>query len=370
MLSELLLSGWDALTEYLSAHVLTCLIPAFFIAGAIAVFVSQTAVIRYFGPHAKRWIAYTVASLSGAILAVCSCTILPLFAGIRQRGAGLGPAITFLYSGPAINVLAILYSAQLLGVDLGIARAVAAIVFSVVIGIIMALLFRRAEEKLYSENEDWAYGSGDDGSHPMRQIIPYFAAMVVFLVAASSIALVVNVMQSEPGRWALVFEGNPVPAGIALVFLVAIIVMVVRWYSGHEVSQWMTETWSLIKKIVPILLLGVFIAGIIKALLPEAVVQRWVGGNSLQHNLLASLFGALMYFSTLTEVPIVRALMDLGMGKGPALTLLLAGPSLSLPNMIVIGRVMGAKRTAAYVVLVIVLSTLVGMIFGQFFPSA
>ncbi|MBZ0263075.1 permease [bacterium] len=366
MFWDLLLSGWDALTEYLSAHVLTCLIPAFFIAGAIAVFVSQAAVIRYFGPKAKRWLAYTVASLSGAILAVCSCTILPLFAGIRQRGAGLGPAIAFLYSGPAINVLAIIYSAQLLGLDLGIARASGAIIFSVVIGLIMAIIFRKQEEKLIAENAEWAYGSGDDGLHPMKQIIPYFAAMVIFLVAASSIGLVVELAKSEPGRWAMVFEGKPMPALVSLVFLVAVIVMVVRWYTGEEVSQWMQETWSLFKKIVPILLIGVLIAGVIKVLLPEPVVQKWVGGNSIWNNLLASVFGALMYFSTLTEVPIVRALMDLGMGKGPALTLLLAGPSLSLPNMIVIGRVMGVKRTAVYVILVIVLSTFVGMIFGRF----
>jgi len=366
MLSELLLSGWDALTEYLSAHVLTCLIPAFFIAGAIAVFVSQSAVIRYFGPQAKRWLAYSVASVSGAILAVCSCTILPLFAGIRQRGAGLGPAIAFLYSGPAINVLAIIYSAQLLGFDIGIARAVGAILFSVVIGMIMALLFRRQEEAMFNaKGDDWAYGAGDDGTHPLKQIIPYFAMMVFFLIAASSIGLVVELAKSDPGRWVMVFEGKPVPALLSLVSLIVIIVMVVRWYTGSEVAQWMQETWSLFKKIVPILLVGVFIAGMIKVLLPEAVVQRWVGGNSIWNNLLASVFGSLMYFSTLTEVPIVRALMDLGMGKGPALTLLLAGPSLSLPNMIVIGRVMGVKRTAVYVLLVIVLSTFVGMVFGR-----
>ncbi len=365
MLLDLLLAGWGALTEYLSAHVLTCLIPAFFIAGAIAVFVSQQAVIKYFGPDAPKPLAYGTASVSGTILAVCSCTILPLFAGIRRNGAGLGPATAFLYSGPAINVLAIIYSAQLLGLDLGVARAVGAIVFSIVIGLIMAALFRSSEKRLQAENPQWAYGSEEEDSHPLRQVIPYFAAMVVFLVAASSISLVVELTQTEAGRWAMVFEGKPIPTLIALVFLVAVIVMVVRWYTGQEVTQWMLETWDLFKKIVPILLAGVFIAGMIKVLLPEPVVQKWVGGNSIWNNLLASVFGALMYFSTLTEVPIVRALMDLGMGRGPALTLLLAGPSLSLPNMIVISRVMGMKRTAAYVVLVVILSTFVGMIFGR-----
>lgn len=364
MITDLLFAGWNALTEYLSAHVLTCLVPAFFIAGAIAVFVSQQAVIKYFGPNAPKPLAYGVASVSGAILAVCSCTILPLFAGIRRNGAGLGPATAFLYSGPAINVLAIIYSAQLLGLDLGIARAVGAILFSIVIGLIMAGLFRSSEQRLQEENPQWAYGNGEDDTHPLRRVIPYFAAMVIFLILASSIGLVAEVVQTESGRWMLALTGRPLPAIGALVFLVVTIVMAVKWYTGEEVTQWMRETWDLVKKIVPILLAGVFVAGMIKLLLPEPVVQKWVGGNSIWNNLLASVFGALMYFSTLTEVPIVRALMDLGMGRGPALTLLLAGPSLSLPNMIVIGRVMGVKRTAVYVVLVIILSTAVGMLFG------
>jgi len=352
---QLLFAGWEALREYLSAHVLTCLVPAFFIAGAIAVFVSQAAIIRYFGPKASKPLAYGVASVSGAILAVCSCTILPLFAGIRQRGAGLGPAI---------NVLAILYSAQLLGVDIGVARAVGAISFSVVIGLIMALLFRRQEEALQDSNGDWAYQGGGE-VHPMKQVIPFFASMVVLLVAASSIKLVGHVSRADAGRWALAFSGEPIPALLTLLLLAAVIWMAWKWYSGDENRQWMGETWSLVKKIVPILLVGVFVAGMVRELLPEEVVRRWVGGNSLSANLLASVFGALMYFSTLTEVPIVRALMDLGMGRGPALTLLLAGPSLSLPNMIVIGRVMGVKRTAVYVVLVVALSTLVGLGFGM-----
>ncbi len=365
MIVDLLLSGWHALTEYLSAHVLTCLIPAFFIAGAIAVFVSQSAIIKYFGPEAKKWLSYSIASVSGAILAVCSCTILPLFAGIRQRGAGLGPAVTFLYSGPAINVLAIIYSAQLLGFDLGIARAVGAIVFSVLIGLIMALIFKKQEAALFQEKGEWSFSSDDDDLHPFKQLIPYFAAMVLLLVAASSIGLVIGLASGEEGRMTLIMDGKPIPAALSLVLLAAILFMAFRWYNHDELVQWMEETWKLMKKIIPVLLLGVFIAGIIRVLLPESVVQTWVGGNSIWNNLLASVFGALMYFSTLTEVPIVRALMDLGMGKGPALTLLLAGPSLSLPNMIVIGRVMGVKRTAVYVALVIVLSTAVGMLFGQ-----
>lgn len=365
MIHNLILSGWEALTEYLSAHVLTCLILAFFIAGAIAVFVSKDAVIKYFGPKAKRWLAYSVASTSGAILAVCSCTILPLFAGIRQQGAGLGPAIAFLYSGPAINVLAIIYSAQLLGVDLGAGRAIGAILFSIVIGLIMAAIFKRDEERLFAGNSAWSDGQFDDNAHPLKKVIPYFATMIILLVAASSIGLVIAILKSEVGIWSLVLSGKPVPAIIAVVLLIGVIIMSFRWYSSDERSVWMAETWGLTKKIFPILLAGVFVAGMIKFLLPEEAVQRWVGGNGVSNNLLASIIGALMYFSTLTEVPIVKALMDLGMGKGPALTLLLAGPSLSLPNMIVIGKVMGIKRTGVYVVLVIILSTVSGLIFGK-----
>ncbi|MFH1862484.1 MAG: permease [bacterium] len=360
-------SGLQALTEYLSAHVLTCLVPAFFIAGAIAVFVSQAAVIKYFGAQANKVLAYGVASVSGAILAVCSCTILPLFAGIRQRGAGLGPAIAFLYSGPAINVLAIVYSARLLGLDLGIARTIGAIAFSVVIGLIMAVVFRKQEEKLHNGSSEWQ-SSAEEKRHPLWKVATYFAGMIALLVAASSIGLVIGIRVPESGKATLTFSGAIVPALIALLFLILTIWFSFRWYSGEERENWMKETWNLVWKIVPILLMGVFIAGVIKELLPEPVVQRWVGGNSIGNNLLASVSGALMYFSTMTEVPIVKALMDLGMGKGPALTLLLAGPSLSLPSIIVIGRVIGVKRTVVYVLLVIIMAAATGMVFGMTIP--
>jgi len=363
----LLQSGLEALLEYLSAHVLTCLIPAFFIAGAIAVFVSKEAVLKYFGAGANRILAYGVASVSGAILAVCSCTILPLFAGIRQRGAGLGPAIAFLYSGPAINVLAIVYSARLLGLDIGVARAIGAIAFSIVVGLMMAFLFRHSEQKARAAQGNLVLPA-EQRRHPLWQVGVYFAAMVGLLVSASTIGLVINAAFENPdGKMILTIAGKWLPGTIALILLGLTIYMVARWYSRSEVGDWMRETWGLFKKIFPILLVGVFIAGAVKALLPESVIQRWVGGNSLGNNLLASVFGAFMYFSTLTEVPIVRALMDLGMGKGPVLALLLAGPSLSLPSMIVLCRVMGVARTMAYAALVVVLSTIVGMIFGVFY---
>ncbi|MBL7190564.1 permease, partial [bacterium] len=354
---RLFYGGIEALSEYLSAHVLTCLIPAFFIAGAIAVFVSQTAVMKYFGAKANKVLAYGTASVSGAVLAVCSCTILPLFASIRQRGAGLGPAIAFLYSGPAINVLAIVYSARLLGMDLGIARAVGAISFSIIIGLLMAVIFKKQEEKLYNNDSELIIPE-DEKRHPLWKVSLYFGVMATLLVTASSIGLMINLIIAGEGTAQLIFSGKAVFALISLVFLILTVWLSFLWYSGEERTLWMRETWKLIWKIVPVLLAGVFIAGVIKELLPQSVVQKWVGGNSLGNNLLASVFGALMYFSTLTEVPIVKTLMDLGMGKGPALTLLLAGPSLSLPNMIVISRVMGIKRTGVYIIIVIIMSTI------------
>ncbi|MGM0366572.1 MAG: permease [Actinomycetota bacterium] len=341
---EAIRSGWFALTEYLSAHVLTCLVPAFFIAGAIAVFVSKGAVLKYFGAKAKKWLSYSIASVSGAILAVCSCTILPLFAGIRKRGAGLGPAIAFLYSGPAINILAIVYTARLLGYDLGIARAVGAIVFAVIIGLLMSVIWMK-DEKRFQANGDFVASSGGT-EHPK----PKYIGIIFFL------SLLGILVFGAAQMW--------IYAGVSLAVL---IVILITGFRKNEIKDWLKETGRLAWQIVPILLAGVFIAGIIRYFLPQEVVEAWVGGNSLRSNAVASVFGALMYFSTLTEVPIVRALMDLGMGKGPALTLLLAGPSLSLPNMIVIGRVMGVRKTLTYVLLVVIMSIAVGMLFGHFF---
>ncbi|OGD33725.1 permease [Candidatus Atribacteria bacterium RBG_16_35_8] len=338
-------SGWYGLLEYLSAHVLTCLIPAFFIAGAIAVFISKGAILKYFGPKAKKWLSYGVASVSGAILAVCSCTILPLFAGIRKRGAGLGPAIAFLYSGPAINILAIVYTARLLGYDLGIARAIGAILFSIVIGLMMSLIWIKEERKKLEGNQD-LFKEDDRGAYQK----PKYIGIIFFL------SLLAILIFGAAKMW--------IYAGTSLAVLIVIIIV---GYRKAELKDWMKETGKLVWQIFPILLIGVFIAGVIKYFLPQSVVETWVGGNGIRSNFVASVFGALMYFSTLTEVPIVKALMELGMGKGPALTLLLAGPSLSLPNMIVIGRIMGAKKTLAYVVLVVVMATFTGMAFGHFF---
>jgi len=336
---DLLHVGLDGLINYLSAHVLTCLVPAFFIAGAIAVFISQASVLKYFGPQAKKVLSYGVASVSGTILAVCSCTILPLFGGIYKRGAGLGPAIAFLYSGPAINVLAIVYSARLLGYDIGAARAIGAILFSVVIGLAMAFIYRK-EESQKDASAFAALAADPEGKKLWQQVI-YFGTMVGILISASS--------------------KNWIATGVLFAIL---IVILWRWFNKGELVLWMKETLHFVRLVLPWLLVGVFVAGILKVAIPESVVTDYVGGNSLFANFIASFLGALMYFATLTEVPIVRAFMDLGMGKGPALSLLLAGPALSLPAMLVIRSIMGTKKMLTYVALVVVMATFTGYVFG------
>jgi len=336
---QILQGGWNALLEYLSAHVLTCLIPAFFIAGAIAVFVSQGAVLKYFGPKAKKLLSYSVASVSGTILAVCSCTVLPLFGGIYKRGAGIGPAVAFLYSGPAINVLAIVYTARILGFDLGLARAIGAVAFAAGIGLIMALIYRKEESLKDSAAFDALMA--DPEAKRWWQQITFFVILVGILIFAAS--------------------KNWIVTGILLVVLGFILW---RWFTKGEIGVWMKETLRFVRLIVPWLLGGVFVAGIITAFVPQDVVANWVGGNSLLANFIASFLGALMYFATLTEVPIISAFMDLGMGKGPTLALLLAGPALSLPNMLAIRSIMGTKKTLTYVTLVVIFATITGYIFG------
>lgn len=339
ILVQLLQGGWNALLEYLSAHVLACLVPAFFIAGAIAVFISQTSVLKYFGPQAKKLLSYSVASVSGTILAVCSCTVLPLFGGIYKRGAGIGPAIAFLYSGPAINVLAIVYTARILGFDLGLARAIGAVAFAAGIGLIMATIYRKEESLKDSAAFDALMA--DPESKKWWQQITFFAVLVGILVFAAS--------------------KNWIATGVLLVALAFILW---RWFTRAELGIWMKETLRFVRLIVPWLLGGVFVAGIITTFVPQDAVANWVGGNSLFANFIASFVGALMYFATLTEVPIVSAFMDLGMGKGPTLALLLAGPALSLPNMLVIRSIMGTKKTLTYIALVVIFATITGYIFG------
>ncbi len=347
--------------EYAREHVLLCLVPAFFIAGAISVFLSQASVMKYLGAGANKFVAYAVASVSGTILAVCSCTVLPLFAGICRMGAGLGPATAFLYSGPAINVLAIILTASVLGMEIGIARAVGAISFSVIIGLLMQLIFRNDKTAVPP-----AQAGGDDPhARPLWKNALFFAAMVGILVFANWSG------RDDAGAfWSAVYSYKWIITGVLGVCLAA---MMVFWFRRRELVEWTGATWGFAKQILPLLLAGVVAAGFLlgrpghEGIIPSQWVENAVGGNSPWANLFAAVAGAFMYFATLTEVPILQGLMGSGMGKGPALALLLAGPALSLPNMLVIRSIMGTKKTIVYVLLVIIMATISGMIFGTFF---
>jgi uncharacterized membrane protein YraQ (UPF0718 family) len=390
---------------YAQEHVLLCLVPAFFIAGAIGVFVSQEGVMKYLGPTASKWIAYPVASISGTVLAVCSCTVLPLFAGIWTRGAGLGPASAFLYSGPAINVLAIILTARILGLEIGVARAVGAVVFSVVIGLLMHAIFRKEEEQRTEETLAAMAGKSLDGRALWKTAI-YFAFMVGVLVFANW-----GKPDTDTGLWYSIYSSKWFITALLSLGFAAVLVLwfevplwkmaisgaavaIIGWFFPHdplvpftagvvalsvmaissdgETEDWFNESWGFAKQILPLLLLGVLFAGLLlgrpdkEGLIPNAWIAWALGGNSVWANAIASVAGAFMYFATLTEVPIVQGLIGSGMGKGPALALLLAGPALSLPSMLVINSVMGFKKTFVFVSLVCVLSTIAGMGFGAF----
>jgi uncharacterized membrane protein YraQ (UPF0718 family) len=358
-----LIESFAMLHEYAREHVLLCLVPAFFIAGGISVFISQDAVMKYLGPNAKRWVSYSVASVSGSILAVCSCTVLPIFSGIYMRGAGLGPATAFLYSGPAINIMAIIITARVLGPELGIARAVGAVLFSVVIGLLMHLIFRDEENKR-TEKDASMFDFDVEQSRPIWKDIIFFVSMVGVLVFANWAKPI-----DSTGIWATVFRVKWIIAGA---FLTILLFSSSQWYKKEERKQWYSETWGFAMKIMPLLFGGVLVAGFLlgrpghEGIIPSQWVSSLVGGNSLGANLFASIAGAFMYFATLTEVPILQGLLGAGMGKGPALALLLAGPALSLPSMLVIRGVLGTKKTAVFVSLVIIMATIAGLIFGAF----
>ncbi|MFO7713813.1 permease [Desulfosarcina sp.] len=399
VIESLALAKW-----YAQEHVLLCLVPAFFIAGAVAVFVSQGSVMKYLGAGASKVLSYGVASVSGSVLAVCSCTVLPLFAGIWKRGAGLGPAIAFLYSGPAINVLAIILTARILGPEIGAARAVGAILFSVVIGLFMHLLFRKEEQ---AKAVAAIHMPVPDVERPLWQTTLLFAAMIGLLVSATwsrpeqaggfwsavfavkwlltgGFALLLGVlmvrwMQVKVYKLAIAAAAVLIPAlALPQYPLIAFSIGLIAFVSlltttRGETESWFMASWDFSKQIMPLLLAGVLVAGLLlgrpgaEGLIPSAWISGLVGGNSLWANLFASVVGAFMYFATLTEVPILQGLIGAGMGKGPALALLLAGPALSLPNMLVIRSVLGTKKTVAFVTLVVVMATISGMIFGHFF---
>lgn len=400
------LEAFFMLQDYARLHVLLCLVPALFIAGGVSVFISSASVMKYLGPSAKKAVAYGVASVSGAILAVCSCTILPLFSGIYKRGAGLGPAIAFLYSGPAINILAIVMTARILGLQIGIARAVGAVVFSIIIGILMHLIFRREE----GERQKKVAGfEGGDEARPLWQTMIYFALMILILIflnwaKPNSATSNVFMVWAYSYKWIIsaviafllglslnlfygfhMFKVLIITIGVVITGLLFPLQPLIPFVTGisllslflalekGELREWLGSTWDFAKLIIPLLFLGVMIAGAIlgrpgfEAWMPSVWVERAVGGNSLLANFFASIAGAFMYFATLTEVPILQGLLGSGMGKGPALALLLSGPALSLPSMLVINSVLGLKKTAAFVSLVVLMSTITGLIFGTFF---
>lgn len=414
---------------YARHHTLVCVVPAMFIAGAIATFLSKEAVLKHLGPKANKAEAYGVASVSGTVLAVCSCSVLPMFAGIYRVGAGLGPAVAFLYAGPAINVMAVFLTARVLGFQLGVARVIGAIIFGVAIGLIMALIFRKEEDQ--RTEAVMAMPESPASQRPMWKNGIFLAVMIIMLVFSDWADPSHTEVQVKPGTVATKLEGSPVtldgsqplvvavlldtaqsyrfqleqaygdlnqgvkidvdkadvlsrrqytPSGyewvaavhrhrlsIAAVFLLLTVILAFAWFDRAERAQWMAETWMFSKLIIPLLFIGVFVTGFVGALLPEQAVGALVGGNSITANLVASLIGSAWYFATLTEIPILEALIALGMGQGPALALLLAGPALSLPSIAVIYSVFGFRKTATFVLLVVLMSAGVGMAYGTFF---
>ena len=407
--TEAILAMFDLAKWYAQEHVILCLLPAFFIAGVIAVFVSKGAVMKYFGAKAKKWVAYTVASLSGAILAVCSCTILPLFSSIHKRGAGLGPAIAFLYSGPSINILAIILTARILGFEMGVARVVGAVVFSIVIGSAVSFIYRKEEK---AKREEQMSFPDIPEKRPMWQTAFHFFTLVLILVFANwgkpaegvttglwywlwaykwhitsafGLLLIYSLIAILKIKWqhvllAVIATGasaflssSPLIPMVAGIGALSVITLIDK--KDEDNKEWTIASWEFAKQIMPLLGIGVLIAGFllgsthgdtaIAGIIPNEWIANLVGGNSLFSNFFASIVGAFMYFATLTEVPILQGLMAAGMGKGPALALLLAGPSLSLPNMLVIRGVLGTEKTLVYVTLVVVMATASGLIFGM-----
>jgi hypothetical protein len=348
-----LLLGWTTLLEYLSQHVVTCLIPAFFIAGAIASFIKKDAILKYFSPETKKTTSYGIASVSGTVLAVCSCTILPMFAGILKKGSGLGPAITFLYAGPAINILAIVYTAKVLGFDLGIARAASAVVLSILIGLIMMKAFPQHDAettRTFGAARKAAMACAD--TRPTWVIPVFFLFLIaILLVGTSALDVFFRLL-------------------IVYFLSMAVAFLLIYYFTRDETTDWGLEIWDLTKKIFPILVIGTFVLGVLAFFLPPETFRPYIGDNSLQASFLAAIVGTILYMPTLLEVPVIGTTLGYlsgSMAKGPALALLLTGPSISLPSLLVIYRIIGAKKTLTYAGLVVVFSTLAGFVFGNFF---
>ncbi|HPP76852.1 permease [Methanospirillum sp.] len=350
ILTGAILLGWSTLVAYLSEHVITCLIPAFFIAGGIAAFVKKDAILKYFSPDARKSVSYGIASVSGTVLAVCSCTILPMFAGILKKGSGIGPAITFLYAGPAINILAIVYSAKVLGLDIGIARATSAILLSIVIGLLMALIFKEHDDNVRAQAKKNPRIPSGEEERPKWVVLAFFIFLIgILLIATSKLDIFIRLL-------------------IVYFLSMAVAFLLIYYFSRDEVTEWGYEIWDLTKKIFPILVIGTFALGVLSFFIPPETFKPYIGDNSLLANFIAAIIGAILYMPTLLEVPVIGTTLGYlsgNMAKGPALSLLLTGPSISLPSILVLTRVMGPKKTGVYVVLVVIFSTIAGYVFGN-----
>ncbi len=404
---EAVLESFMMLQAYARNHTLTCVVPALFIAGAIITFLSQASVMRYLGPTANKFMAYSVASVSGTILAVCSCSVLPMFAGIYTMGAGLGPASAFLYSGPGINILAIFLTARVLGFDLGLARVIGAVGFAFIVGLLMAFFFRKEEKEKAAAAMQLP--PPEAPRRPFWQTAVFFFSLVFFLIFAAWVTprdvtihltdgqqvqavvleershdMIFQLSQDWEGKNkedqvvipkerlqrlerepTLTLAVSQIKFYLAGAILVLILLMLWRWFNQEEINEWLNNTWEFTKLLAPLLYGGVLVVGFISALIPAQYVASLVGDNSLSSNFIAAIIGAFWYFATLTEVPITQALVKMGMAPGPSLALLLAGPALSLPNMIVIGRVMGWKKTAVFCTIIVIISTFAGLFYGN-----
>jgi hypothetical protein len=349
-LLNILRGGLNALQDYILAHTLTCLVPAFFIAGAMSALFPKDKILKYLGEKTKAYISYPISVVAGLFLAVCSCTVLPLFAGIRQRGGGLGPAVAFLYTAPATNILAIIYTGGLIGADLAFARIILSVSFASIIGIILSATFKGEEKKtLLNTPTPCCQQTFTDGGEKVKS----YRFWVFFLILVAILLV---------GASALIGWAVKIP--ILAVLIAGVLFMIIFWMPKEDILSWLRETFSFARTIVPLLLLGVFVAGILKVVIPEKIITTYVGGNRVSSNLLAVLFGVFMYFPTLVEVPMARTFLDLGMGRGPLLAYLLADPVISLPSILVISKLIGLKRLFVYVGLIIFFCTLAGLIYG------
>lgn len=444
-LIELIQSGFGGLAAYLAAHVLLCLLPAFFIAGALAALLPKEAITRYLGRDAPKWISYPASALGGFFLAVCSCTIMPLFASIYKKGAGLGPAITFLFVGPAVNILAISFTGVQIGIDIALARIILSIVFGILIGLLMAWFFRK-DDAAHAEEAAKSQLFSEKKKIPTRIVLFFVILMGILLVGTLQVGLLRNSIYEFTirGSWAVsmqewlnsiippnpalgiegvsvhgliligllfiialsaikglgkVFEGfnawsyvalgiitftllfsslsvataaEGLQIGINSRFLGEMLLLGSLWWMGikvmnaDELKEWLWETWRFVKQIIPLLLVGVFLASIARALIPAVWIETIAGRNTFWANLAGVLFGVFMYFPTLVEVPVAQTFLSLGMHRGPLLAYLLADPELSLQSILITNSVIGKKKTAVYVVLVTIFSTLSGLIFGWF----